>query len=258
MGIEQRIMIQTPEWTTTAICVTALQAVSVLTSGVAEFKGDSAGYSKFNKPGAALNVSSRLGMCLIYALGLLASIHALQAAATSRTLLVSCMLFVHYAKRELEVGFVHKYSGEINLPASALISIAYGFTAVGTSYYTANSTSTALQSSDVLGAAMFLVGQAGNGWHHWSLAQLRSPGAKKNYVIPSAGLFRSVACPHYLFELIGWYGVAVCSGTLFGVLNALSMTHYLAGRSYNTTRWYKSKFGSQYPSSRKHLIPGLF
>ena len=40
---------------------------------------------------------------------------------------------------------------------------------------------------------VFSAGEAGNGWHHWRLAQLRPKGgATKAYALPSGGLFDSV------------------------------------------------------------------
>ena len=50
-----------------------------------------------------------------------------------------------------------------------------------------------------------------NGYHHSVLAGMRTrlgKAGKKAYVLPSAGLFRFVVCPHYLGELVAWYGIS--------------------------------------------------
>lgn len=54
-----------------------------------------------------------------------------------------------------------------------------------------------------IGLAMFVIGQGGNLYHHVLLSQLRSgdAGAAKKYVVPKGGLFESLTCPHYFFEV---------------------------------------------------------
>jgi hypothetical protein len=81
----------------------------------------------------------------------------------------------------------------------------------------------------------------------------------KNYVAPQGGLFQYVAAPHYLFELIGWLGIAIASQRLTPYLNFLSMSAYLAARSYNQNEWNKTKFGEKgWPTSRKQMIPFVY
>jgi hypothetical protein len=85
-------------------------------------------------------------------------------------------------------------------------------------------------------------GQAGNGYHHVLLARLRrAPGAAKDdsstqrspakaaYSIPSGGLFKYCAAPHYLFEVIVWLGIALAAQQLNALLAAAGMASYLAG-----------------------------
>jgi hypothetical protein len=95
-------------------------------------------YSKF--AGAAGDVPSRVGMVLIYALGLVVSLGQLTMACresvSPRLVLVGTMLTAHYLKRELEVLYVHRYSGKISLATSCLISLSYGLGTLGIMHYT--------------------------------------------------------------------------------------------------------------------------
>ena len=47
--------------------------------------------------------------------------------------------------------------------------------------------------------------------------------------VPTGGLFSLVTCPHYFFELVSWWGLAVVSQHIHAVGVALGMTGYLAG-----------------------------
>lgn len=241
--------------------VIGVQVLGALTSGLGEFSMKSnAKYSKFaaGMPG----IPSRRGMLIIYALGLLVSLFALIAATRAedprpRALLVATMLVLHYLKRELEVMLVHRYSGNLDLGTSCAISVFYGLAALGIVHYTPKEIE--LGSVAAAGAVLFLLGSAGNGFHHWLLASLRSGGRKaaSAYVVPNSGLFKLVACPHYLFELVAWLGVALSSHSLFALLNFASMVNYLSGRSYATREWYRSKFDN-FPAERKALVPFVF
>ncbi len=102
---------------------------------------------------------------------------------------------------------------------------------------------------------MFVVGIAGNFWHHKILADLRKNTT--DYVIPRGGLFEQAACPHYLFEILTWLGIAMLSQHLFAYLTVLGMGSYLFARSLNTLKWYHEKF-PDFPKGRKALIPFLF
>lgn len=106
------------------------------------------------------------------------------------------------------------------------------------------------------GIVLFLVGIIGNFYHHYLLSKLRGKG-EKEYKIPKGGLFDLVVCPHYLFEIIVFYGVSFMSQTLYSVSFAVGTTFYLLGRSYATRKWYLSKF-EDFPNHVKAVIPFLF
>lgn len=105
------------------------------------------------------------------------------------------------------------------------------------------------------GVLLFTVGIAGNFYHHHLLSQLRKGGDDdKGYKIPKGGLFEFVTCPHYLFEIIGFFGFAMISQTVYALAMASATAAYLIGRSFATRRWYESKF-EEFPTTIKALIP---
>lgn len=210
-------------------------------------------YSKFRGKGG---ISSRAGMFFVYFAPFLAAL-GFSLPYLSHLSLVQAILLLallgHFAKRCIEALFLHKYSGPMDLPTTLLIASFYSFIAAGTSALNA----APLAHADGLfwlGLAFFAVGEFFNFWHHKILVGLR--GESREYVIPRGGLFERVACPHYLFELLAWLGIALLSRHLFVYLAFLGMFGYLLARSLKTLAWYRAKF-PDFPKGRKALIPGL-
>ncbi|KAG8100671.1 hypothetical protein GUJ93_ZPchr0013g37000 [Zizania palustris] len=115
------------------------------------------------------------------------------------------------------------------------ISISYVLVATGM-IYAQHLTSGLLDSPlDLLypGVLFFAVGLAGNFYHHCLLSQLRTTkqGGEKAYKIPTGGLFGLVTCPHYLFEIVGFFGFAMIAQTVHALAVAAGTAAYLAGRS---------------------------
>ena len=107
-----------------------------------------------------------------------------------------------------------------------------------------------------LGLVLFLIGIVGNLYHHFLLSKLRQKD-DKGYKIPKGGLFGLVICPHYLFEIVGFYGVSLIAQTIYSFSFSLGTTFYLTGRSSATRKWYLSKF-ENFPAQVKALIPYIF
>lgn len=210
-------------------------------------------YSKFR---GKSGISSRAGMFCLYFLPFLAALGFSLPYLSHLSLLQAIVLLAllgHFAKRCLEVLFLHKYSGPMDLLTTLAITGFYSLIAAGTSALNA----APLAHADALfwlGLAFFAAGEFFNFWHHKILADLRGEGT--DYVIPRGGLFERVACPHYLFELLAWFGIALLSRHLFVYLAFLGMFGYLLARSLKTLAWYRAKF-PHFPRERKALIPGL-
>lgn len=185
---------------------------------------------------------------------------------------VGCVLTAHFAKRVLETLFLHNYSGCVRLFTCLLIASLYIIVSVifllsclrdkddscdwlclGTPHFRSKPVF-------VTGIVVWALGTFGNLYHHWLLARLRSAttGGKydKRYTIPRGGLFDLVCCPHYLFELIGWFGIVLITSHVGGLAVFWLMVCYLTGRSHSTLRWYKenaciplaNRPGAQYTS----------
>jgi len=241
-------------------------------------------YSKFNQGSPSAQVSSRTGMLMLYSpacliasfflfckldwphasillhksgLLQLSIISQLHTEASIRLIVLTVAVALHFSKRVIEVLFIHRYSGGMAIDSVVLISFIYSFLAACLLYVMQISESLPSPSMNLmpLGILLFIVGMSGNLYHHYLLSRLRKDGAK-GYRIPQGGLFEFVVCPHYLFEIIDFVGLAFISQTAFGFCTATTVSLYLLGRSLSTREWYVKKFEG-FPSHRKALIPFL-
>lgn len=205
-------------------------------------------------------IGSRDGMLIIYTPALIVgAMLALSSIAKGATVsLATCMLIAHFAKRVLEVLFLHVYSGQIGRGQSTFIGVYYALTTllIG-SVANLHAAPTTGELTVAVSTALFVIGSLGNLYHHNILASLRRSGGskEKKYVAPSGGLFRYVAAPHYFFELIAWLGIAFAAGDLNAFLVFASMSSYLAGRAVSQNQWNKNMFPKDWSAEKKSLVP---
>ncbi|KAK7380499.1 hypothetical protein VNO78_33012 [Psophocarpus tetragonolobus] len=241
--------------------MSVISLVSLANAGLSEIRGKHLNYSKFwnANPTAQkqIKLSSKAGMLLLYTpafLAGLASFWIFPHQGLRSTMLQSAVTF-HFFKRVFEVLFIHKYSGNMLLDSAIPITLSY-FLSTVTMIYAQHLTLGLPEPPNNLlypGIVMFVVGIIGNFYHHCLLSKLRGKG-EKEYKIPKGGLFGLVICPHYLFEIIVFYGIAFISQTLYAFSFAIGTTFYLLGRSYSSRKWYHSKF-KDFPKNVKAVIP---
>ncbi|KAJ6819205.1 very-long-chain enoyl-CoA reductase-like isoform X1 [Iris pallida] len=250
--------------------MSVISACSLALIGLSEALGRHLNYSKFwnvNPPTGSkgwwrgTTLSSRAGMLLLYApaaAAAAASFFVPGAVVGARAQLLCAALAVHFFKRLFEVLFIHQYSGRMLLGSAIPITFSYTVSTVSMIYaqYLSRDMAEPAVNLEYAGIVLFLIGIAGNFYHHYLLSKLRQKG-DKGYKIPRGGLFELVLCPHYLFEIIGFYGVAMIAQTIYSVSFALGTTFYLVGRSAATRKWYLSKF-ENFPREVKALVPYIF
>lgn len=109
----------------------------------------------------------------------------------------------------------------------------------------------------IIGLIVFIVGMIINIHSDHVLRNLRAPG-ETGYKIPNKGMHKFVASPNYLGEFLEWTGWAILTWSFAGLAFSLFTFANLAPRAYKNKLWYRSKFGDDYPKSRKSIIPFLF
>ena len=279
--------------------ITLLQLLVVATSCANEKNPETrARYSKFSKAGSEesrhtnkispCTWPSKLAMLVIYTPALIASTVLLVLGGSKHDIysefslpkpsMAAYLCAIHFSKRVAEVLYLHHYSGRTDRCTPSMISTYY--TAIATLVAYAGGVNAPLAASvfggnddarELLGFSVFVIGILGNFYHHYLLAKLRSCDKQtmtepnvvatktKTYIAPKGGLFSYVAAPHYLFEIVGWAGIAIVSNHLNVYLAMAGMTSYLAGRSLAQNDFNRSRFEEKdWPRDRKNLVPFVF
>ncbi|KAF9676496.1 hypothetical protein SADUNF_Sadunf08G0008000 [Salix dunnii] len=243
------------------VCVVSLGNV-----GLSEIRGKHMQYSKFLNIGEKKSnkkqnqFSSRTGMLIAYTPSFLAGAisFGLFPNEDLRFLFVKSTLTFHFFKRILEVLFIHRYSGGVDVESLISITLSYFTSSVFVIYaqHLAEGLPEPAVDLKYPGIVLFMIGIIGNFYHHCLLSKLRSKNDKE-YKVPKGGLFDLVICPHYLFEILGLLGISLTAQTFYAFSFFIGSTLYLMGRSYATRRWYLSQF-KDFPQDVKALIPYVF
>lgn len=246
--------------------VALLQCLIIATAGFHEVQNPTE-YSKFANQQTA-TLPSKYGMLILYAPSAILGCGFILAAINSTTTLTlaSISVALHFGKRVLEALFLHKYSGTMDIVTPIGIGTYYVLVSA-LIITTAFPMALEEQPAQRLGLLVFFLGEFGNLYHHYLLRQLRTNMSTKKtkksssrYVPPKGGLFRFVAAPHYLFEIIAMVGIALTAQSLHALFVALGMGSYLSGRAVLTHRFYAKTFDKSEWSSHdtKAIIPFLF
>jgi 3-oxo-5-alpha-steroid 4-dehydrogenase 1 len=76
-----------------------------------------------------------------------------------------------------------------------------------------------------------------------------------SYFIPRGFFFEYLSCPNYFGELVEWTGFALMTQTASAWLFVLFSFANLFPRALAYHKWYKEKFGAEYPNNRKAIFP---
>jgi len=206
-----------------------------------------------------------LGPLLIHPLMYLARplIYGTSEPASELQKLTLIMCVLHFAKREYETVFVHRFSSA-TMPAmnifknSAHYWFLSGFNLAYWSY--APWSPTARPSNPLLtyaGIALFAFGELGNLYTHSVLKNLRRPGTTERG-IPRGFGFNLVTCPNYMFECLAWLGVALVNWSLSSVLFLVVAGGQMGVWAKKKERRYRKEFGDKYKKKSFAMIPGLY
>lgn len=203
--------------------------------------------------------------------------------------------YVHFARRILEVLYVHEYRRKntmLDMLFAATSYMFYGICVANTVRpgafsppdAPAKAATEALKGfmlppklSLALGLLLFSVGELGNAWSHLQLRWSRQKtevrtnkvtgvttwSKPQGKVIMSGGLFNYVTCAHYFYEILTWAGYLLCTQGAGGAklvyqwsIGGLAIMAYTRHSKYRA--YFDGKDGrAQYPPNRKALIPFL-
>ncbi|KAJ7459821.1 3-oxo-5-alpha-steroid 4-dehydrogenase-domain-containing protein [Mycena latifolia] len=209
---------------------------------------------------------------------------------------VYAMVLMHFAKRELETMFVHRFS-HATMPlknifkkcvyplplhfsrAPSSISLPGGIDLRSSSahYYIISGVFLACDLYRPAFSAPAVIGTYRDGsflrvaWVIWGFAELsnlhthlttralRPPGTTTRAVPMGYGFSWpfNLAFPNYFFEMLGWSVVAAMSGSLSAALFVAASAQFMVPWALKKHVAYKREFGDKYPRGRKAIFPGI-
>ena len=90
------------------------------------------------------------------------------------------------------------------------------------------------------------------------IRHLRKPGDTRHY-IPRGGMFRYVSSANYYGEITEWFGFAILTWSLPGIIFCMWTFANLAPRANSLYEKYAREFGEEFTSlKRKRLIPFIY
>lgn len=170
------------------------------------------------------------------------------------------MVLGHYAKRELETLFVHRFSND-TMPFfnvfknSAHYWVLLGF---GSMYFFLHPEYTPpAWASDTTHLALlgfFCFVEFMNLMCHITLRNLRAPGSSARG-IPKGWGFDTVSCANYFWESLAWLTFSISSQCFGSYLFWLVSTVQMLDWAIKKHKRYKKDFGDEYPKNRKAMFP---
>ena len=226
-----------------------------------------AGYGQYTNRRWGATVNDRAGwvimelpVVLLFAYYWLASDRSFQT-----TPLVFCLLFnLHYLQRTFVFPMLIRgsnqmpwsiiISGMVFNAANAFMQGVWIFFLSPAGRYTADWLATP---QFVIGVTVFVAGFVINLHSDHIIRNLRKPG-DTGFHIPRGGMFRYVTSANYFGELTEWVGWAIMTWSWPGLVFAVWTFANLGPRANTHHNWYIKKFGDEYPSDRRRMVPFLY
>lgn len=173
------------------------------------------------------------------------------------------MITLHFAKRELETLFVHRFS-LATMPARNILKNSahyWIFAGVNIAYwiYRPDALTADPSTPFVTYAALllYIVGELGNLSTHLTLRGLRSTGGTERG-IPQGFAFGLVTCPNYMFETMAWVGIWMVTWSWSTLIFIVLAVGQMAAWAKKKESKYRKEFGSQYQKKRYYMLPGIW
>lgn len=227
-----------------------------------------AGYGYLRSKGWGPMIDNKLGWVLMEIPVLIASLLIIIPAHgwenITAFVLVSFLL-VHYIQRSLIYPFLMR--GKSRIPVSvvlmgAVFNVVNAYLICGWLFVLAPEgryTPEWLYSPQfIAGALIFIFGMAVNLHSDYIIRHLRKPGDTRHY-IPRGGMFKYVSSANYYGEITEWFGFAILTWSLPGIIFCMWTFANLAPRANSLYEKYAKEFGEEFTSlKRKRLIPFIY
>ena len=221
-------------------------------------------YGRYIKPGLDKTMPSRLGWIIMETPTVYLMVFFIFFYIDSMLLVQWVFVGVwllHYLHRSLIWPFRARLKQK-RMPY-LVVALAFVFNTVNVSIqaiwifkFTSYETSWLYSFPFIVGLFIFLIGMYINIRSDnilFNLRKQKGPG----YHLPEGFLFNKVSRPNYLGEFIEWFGWAIMTWNLAGLIFFIWTVANLLPRAISNHKWYKENFDS-YPDDRKVIIPNFY
>ena len=221
-------------------------------------------YGRYIKPGLDKTMPSRLGWIIMETPTVYLMVFFIFFYIDSMLLVQWVFVGVwllHYLHRSLIWPFRARLKQK-RMPY-LVVALAFVFNTVNVSIqaiwifkFTSYETSWLYSFPFIVGLLIFLIGMYINIRSDnilFNLRKQKGPG----YHLPEGFLFNKVSSPNYLGEFIEWFGWAIMTWNLAGLIFFIWTVANLLPRAISNHKWYKENFDS-YPDDRKVIIPNFY
>lgn len=110
----------------------------------------------------------------------------------------------------------------------------------------------------IIGTLIFIAGMFINIQSDSIVRGLRKPGDNKHY-IPKGGMFKYVSSANYFGEILEWFGYAILTWSLPGIVFCIWTFANLAPRANSLYDKYAEEFGEEFTKlKRKRVLPFIY
>jgi len=178
------------------------------------------------------------------------------------------LIVLHFAKREFETLFIHRFSNA-TMPFFNIFKNSAHYWVLGglnialctysPSFNCPTTHAAPYRWWNAVAVLLFVVGELGNLSAHITLMNLRSAGGSERG-IPSGGVFSivPVTCPNYFFEIVAWIGMWMANRSWSTAIFLAVAGGQMAVWARKKESRYRREFGGSYGKRRFVMVPGIY
>lgn len=227
-----------------------------------------AGYGQFRTKGWGWCINNKLAWVLMEAPAFLTMMVIWQTSGSpteAPQIVLLGVFLLHYFQRSFIFPLL--MSGRSKMPVTIMLSgvtfnVINGIMQGGALYWFPREAyqegwSYFMQSTAIIGLAVFFIGMAINLNSDHVIRHLRQPGDTRHY-LPQKGMYRYVTSANYMGEIIEWTGFAIVAGSTAAWVFVWWTAANLVPRAHAIYKRYREEFGAEALAGRKRIIPFIY
>lgn len=231
-----------------------------------------AGYGFLSNNNWGITIPNKIGWILMEVpviIGILALFTLSNNEKNITIILITAIFLLHYCQRTFVFPFLIRGKSRMpiaivlmgaafNLVNAYLIGSWLYFISFSNGVQQIYTTNWLYSPQFIIGTIIFLFGFFINLQSDSIIRNLRKPGDTKHY-IPKGGFFKYVSSANYFGEVLEWFGFAILTWSMPGVVFCLWTFANLGPRANSLNKKYAAEFGEEFTKlKRKRILPFIY